>query len=159
MSLDADPWELLASSVLFLGLVQGRLCLAQGFQRRAQVHARQPKLVFQRFEAVLVHQVGRKQRSLAFEAVFQVFDQKFLPFNGDLLHSHAGFGLFDLGNGTERLGLATWDGSAWVDAVELDSQILDINDITLAEVAGAARKYLAHFSNPSKYGEKISRLL
>lgn len=33
---------------------------------------------------------------------------------------------FDLG-GTERLGLATWNGSAWVQGVEIDSQIRDVN--------------------------------
>jgi hypothetical protein len=34
----------------------------------------------------------------------------------------------DLGNGTERLGLAFWDGSQWTDQGEYDSQIRDVND-------------------------------
>jgi hypothetical protein len=34
----------------------------------------------------------------------------------------------DLGNGTERLGLATWTGSAWVNPGEYDSQTRDVND-------------------------------
>ena len=46
-------------------------------------------------------------------------------------------GLFDLGDGTERLGLATWDGSAWADAGEYDSQIRDVNDTATGDFAGA----------------------
>jgi hypothetical protein len=36
--------------------------------------------------------------------------------------------LCDLGDGVERLGAATWDGSAWVAAAELDAQARDWND-------------------------------
>lgn len=34
----------------------------------------------------------------------------------------------DLGDGIERLGLATWNGSSWEGAAEYDSQIRDVND-------------------------------
>ncbi len=37
-------------------------------------------------------------------------------------------GAFDMGDGTERLGLATWIGFAWVNAAEYDSQIYNVND-------------------------------
>ncbi|MEW6071427.1 MAG: Ig-like domain-containing protein [Planctomycetota bacterium] len=46
-------------------------------------------------------------------------------------------GFFDLGSGAERLGLATWDGGAWIDAVELDSQIRDSNDAEVGDLPGA----------------------
>jgi hypothetical protein len=46
-------------------------------------------------------------------------------------------GFFDMGDGTERLGLATWDGAAWVDQGELDSQTLDVDDEAAGEFHGA----------------------
>lgn len=46
-------------------------------------------------------------------------------------------GLFVLGDTTERLGLATWNGSSWTDQVELDSQIRDVNDTANGDFAGA----------------------
>jgi hypothetical protein len=42
----------------------------------------------------------------------------------------------DQGAGTERLGLAFWDGSAWVHSGEVDSQIRDVNDATPGDVLG-----------------------
>ncbi len=45
--------------------------------------------------------------------------------------------LFDLGDNTERLGLATWNGMAWVGAGEYDSQILDVNDTATGDMPGA----------------------
>ena len=46
-------------------------------------------------------------------------------------------GSFDLGDGAERLGLATWDGDSWVHAVELDSQIRNSNDTATGDFQGA----------------------
>jgi hypothetical protein len=46
-------------------------------------------------------------------------------------------GAFDLGDIVERLGLATWTGSAWVNAAEYDSQIRDVNDTATGDFAGA----------------------
>lgn len=46
-------------------------------------------------------------------------------------------GIFDLGDGTERLGLLTWSGDDWVDVVELDSQIRQFNDTAQADWPGA----------------------
>ena len=46
-------------------------------------------------------------------------------------------GAFDLGDGAERLGLATWDGSGWVNAGEYDSQIRNFNDTATGDFAGA----------------------
>ena len=45
-------------------------------------------------------------------------------------------GFFDLG-GVESLGLATWDGSAWVDAGQYDPQIWNVNSLALGEFQGA----------------------
>lgn len=45
-------------------------------------------------------------------------------------------GFYDLGDGTERLGLSTWDGAAWQNTVELDSQILDVNDMGQSDFPG-----------------------
>ena len=45
-------------------------------------------------------------------------------------------GFYDLGDGTERLGLSTWDGAAWQNTVELDSQILDVNDMGSSDFSG-----------------------
>jgi hypothetical protein len=46
-------------------------------------------------------------------------------------------GAFDMGDGIERLGLATWSGSAWVDGGEYDSQTRDVNDSGTGDFAGA----------------------
>ena len=46
-------------------------------------------------------------------------------------------GIFDMGDGTERLGLATWTGSSWVNAGEYDSQTWDVNDTGTGDFAGA----------------------
>ena len=46
-------------------------------------------------------------------------------------------GFFDMGDGTERLGLATWDGASWVDYGEFDSQTLDVNDEAVGEFHGS----------------------
>ena len=46
-------------------------------------------------------------------------------------------GTFGLGDGTERMGLATWDGSAWLHAGEYDSQIRDVNDTATGDFPGA----------------------
>ena len=43
----------------------------------------------------------------------------------------------DLGGGTERLGLATWTGSAWVNPGEYDSQTRDVNDNAPGDVVAA----------------------
>ncbi len=45
-------------------------------------------------------------------------------------------GFYDLGDGTERLGLSTWDGAAWQDTVEIDSQILNVNDMGQSDFPG-----------------------
>ncbi len=45
-------------------------------------------------------------------------------------------GSFDMGDGTERLGLATWDGAAWVDPGEYDSQTLNVNDTATGDFHG-----------------------
>lgn len=45
--------------------------------------------------------------------------------------------LFDLGDNTERLGLATWNGAAWVGGGEYDSQIRDVNDTATGDMPGA----------------------
>ena len=45
-------------------------------------------------------------------------------------------GAFDMGDGTERLGLSTWDGSAWVNAAEYDSHIRDVNDTATGDFQG-----------------------
>ena len=45
-------------------------------------------------------------------------------------------GFYDLGDGTERLSLATWDGAAWQDIVEIDAQILDVNDMGQSDSPG-----------------------
>lgn len=42
----------------------------------------------------------------------------------------------DLGAGTERLGLAMWDGDQWIHAGEHDSQIIDVNDNAPGDVGG-----------------------
>lgn len=65
----------------------------------------------------------------------------------------------DQGQGTERLGLATWTGGGWVDAAEYDSQIRDINDMAQgdfpASVAwlGSSDKAVCVYSDDST--EKI----
>ena len=46
-------------------------------------------------------------------------------------------GFVDLGDGTERLGLATWDGTTWLNGGEYDSQIIDVNDVAEGDFAGA----------------------
>jgi hypothetical protein len=45
-------------------------------------------------------------------------------------------GAFDLGGSAERLGLATWDGAAWADAGEYDSQMRDVNDTATGDFVG-----------------------
>lgn len=45
-------------------------------------------------------------------------------------------GFYDLGDGTERLGAAIWDGSVWVNGAELDSQTRDVNDSALGDAPG-----------------------
>ena len=44
---------------------------------------------------------------------------------------------YDLGDGTERLGLGMWSGDAWQDTGELDSQTLDVNDTATGDFPGA----------------------
>jgi hypothetical protein len=46
-------------------------------------------------------------------------------------------GFFDLGDGTERLGLGIWTGSAWTDEGEVDGQIRDFNDGARGDFPGA----------------------
>ena len=46
-------------------------------------------------------------------------------------------GIFlDLGDGTERLGLATWDGGSWNNPGEYDSQIRNVNDTATGDFPG-----------------------
>ncbi len=45
-------------------------------------------------------------------------------------------GFYDLGDGTERLGLSTWDGTAWQDSIQIDAQILDVNDTGQSDSPG-----------------------
>ena len=45
-------------------------------------------------------------------------------------------GFYDLGDGTERLSLSTWDGGAWQDTVQIDAQILDVNDMGQSDSPG-----------------------
>ena len=45
-------------------------------------------------------------------------------------------GLYDLGDGTERLSLSTWDGAAWQDTNHIDAQILNINDEGISDFPG-----------------------
>lgn len=45
-------------------------------------------------------------------------------------------GFYDLGDGTERLGLGTWDGTAWQDLIQIDAQILDVNDMGQSDSPG-----------------------
>jgi hypothetical protein len=42
-----------------------------------------------------------------------------------------------LGDGQERMGLATWNGSAWVNAGEYDSQITNANDTAIGDFPAA----------------------
>jgi len=42
-----------------------------------------------------------------------------------------------LGDGVERMGLATWNGSAWVNAGEYDSQITNANDTAIGDFPAA----------------------
>ncbi len=44
---------------------------------------------------------------------------------------------FDMGDGTERLGLATWDGSSWINPGEYDSQTRNVNDSATGDFFGA----------------------
>jgi protocatechuate 3,4-dioxygenase beta subunit len=44
---------------------------------------------------------------------------------------------FDMGDGTERLGLATWDGSSWLNPGEYDSQTRNVNDSAIGDFFGA----------------------
>lgn len=44
---------------------------------------------------------------------------------------------YDLGGGTERLGVAMWTGAAWDDVTEIDSQTNDINDDAAGDLPGA----------------------
>lgn len=44
--------------------------------------------------------------------------------------------LLDLGEGTERLALGMWNGAAWGEAQELDSQIRNINDAVAGDFPG-----------------------
>ncbi len=46
-------------------------------------------------------------------------------------------GAFDMGDGTERLGLATWTGFAWVNAGEYDSQTWNVNDTATGDFEGS----------------------
>lgn len=47
-------------------------------------------------------------------------------------------GFFDLGDGTERLGLGTWDGKTkWDGAKEYDGQTRDVNDTATGDFPGA----------------------
>jgi len=43
----------------------------------------------------------------------------------------------DLAGGVERLGVATWDGDAWLDAGEIDSTIHDVDDAGEGDLPGA----------------------
>ncbi|RMH39131.1 MAG: hypothetical protein D6689_17580 [Deltaproteobacteria bacterium] len=45
-------------------------------------------------------------------------------------------GLYDLGDGIERLGVAMWTGASLVDAVEIDSQIADVDDTAQGDFPG-----------------------
>ncbi len=46
-------------------------------------------------------------------------------------------GFYDLGDGTERLGLGIWTGTEWTNTGELDSQMLDVNDTGTGDFPGA----------------------
>jgi hypothetical protein len=46
-------------------------------------------------------------------------------------------GFFDMGDGTERLGLSVWNGTAWVDSGQYDTQILNVNDTATGDFQGA----------------------
>jgi hypothetical protein len=53
---------------------------------------------------------------------------EFVDLAGDPASDRIAGVFIDEGNGTERLGLAMWEGSGWVDTKEGDSQIRDVND-------------------------------
>jgi len=61
----------------------------------------------------------------------------FLDLAGDPTTDRIAGGFYDLGDGTERLGLATWDGDAWQDGGEYDSQTRDVNDSATGDAPGA----------------------
>ncbi|HUH01316.1 MAG TPA: hypothetical protein VML75_04930 [Kofleriaceae bacterium] len=46
-------------------------------------------------------------------------------------------GFFDLGDGTERAGAATWDGTAWIDRTTLDNQSRNVDDKAPGDMPGA----------------------
>ena len=45
-------------------------------------------------------------------------------------------GFYDMGNGTERIGAATWDGTTWTDIIELDISVRDSNDMEQGDFPG-----------------------
>jgi len=45
-------------------------------------------------------------------------------------------GFYDLGDGTERLGVGVWNGLSWIDTFEIDSQITDVNDGAIGDFPG-----------------------
>jgi hypothetical protein len=62
---------------------------------------------------------------------------EFVDLDGNL-GSNLVVGTFlDQGNGTERLGLATWNGSDWINVGEYDSQIRDVNDAAYGDFPSA----------------------
>lgn len=60
-----------------------------------------------------------------------------LDLAGEAASNRIALGLFDLGDGDERVGLAVWDGVAWVDQVLIDAQARDANDGSTGDFAGA----------------------
>ncbi len=64
-------------------------------------------------------------------------DSHFIDLTALPTGDHIAGGFYDLGDGTERLGLGIWDGEHWQDTGELDSQMLDVNDTATGDFPGA----------------------
>jgi hypothetical protein len=64
-------------------------------------------------------------------------DSHFIELRSLPTGDHIAGGFYDLGDGTERLGLGVWDGEQWQDTGELDSQMLDVNDTATGDFPGA----------------------
>ncbi len=61
----------------------------------------------------------------------------FLDLSAHLGSDRIAGAFLDIGDGTERLAAGIWNGSAWVDPTEVDSQINDVDDDALGDFVGA----------------------
>jgi hypothetical protein len=106
--------------------MSGDLLVAWGQQNQDQ-------LWYQHWDASEKEWVANALR----ETGFYTGHPHYIDLAADPLTDRVAAGLFDLGDGTERLGVGIWTGDTWTAKEELDNQTRDVNDSAIGDMPGA----------------------